>query len=808
MWLLAMSAACGKDKEGVKKDDGTDPVVVPPDPEPEPQPEPEPETQVWSWSFSYAKGSADDNEALGARQPDWTSSLTLYSDQGQEAFIKAFEAEGKTATAFNTVSFTDGQPYIRGIYYHDYFLVSVPAEELPAGSTVSLKGSMAGSGSSAGFFLAEYSTDGGASWKQAGEGTETTVADAAFTYHCAPQDNFESGAGDFAAAFETAGEVTEGKLLVRLTATPNYRITRPDGSNTITTTGGGSTRLRGTWILSVTPVSGTHEGEFAVGTTSVSFPGSNYSASDVLIRTWDEEVVVQSEGLDWLEEAPRCKLEKNSSLSLSLKPSGANVRGRRSGTISVIGLTSGRKEEIAVSQDDLYEAVDGFPAKWEINASTYTDATVAGQRWASEGISVATAGSKKAYLTTVSTSGKQHRHFVYEKTIAVEGMSTDDYLLFSVPVKHVSAGTDFDFMLSLDVTAENSPQYWVFEYLDGDTWKGVDRVRKADDGTQYSFRTKYFADANHTTFIQGFTLSQAVDDDFVQVRCRVAGEVSDGGPVYLPRMTFMSCYLICYEGAPAPEYRGSLMALGNSFTYYYGSLWMLKEIARREGIQLQMTANLKGGQSFRMHLDNLEFSNWVIEQGGYDYAIMQGTSYSAADFYRDGCREDDDFLVAARQIIGKVRQYSPDATIVLEHTWAYAKSDGMFAGYGDYETFDNYLALGSEAFAARIPEVDIVSHIGPAFAKARELGYSMYYTDSFHPARIGAYLKSCVNYLTLFRKRFGPAPADCGLDAEDAAAMRRIAEALVFAPVPGEGEPVTGDLENMNPKNPEEGAWK
>ena len=52
--------------------------------------------------------------------------------------------------------------------------------------------------------------------------------------------------------------------------------------------------------------------------------------------------------------------------------------------------------------------------------------------------------------------------------------------------------------------------------------------------------------------------------------------------------------------------------------------------------------------------------------------------------------------------------------------------------------------------------------------------------DGYHQTAYGSYLKSCVNYLVIFGESFGENPSDCGLDPKKAAALRGIAEAVVF----------------------------
>ena len=72
--------------------------------------------------------------------------------------------------------------------------------------------------------------------------------------------------------------------------------------------------------------------------------------------------------------------------------------------------------------------------------------------------------------------------------------------------------------------------------------------------------------------------------------------------------------------------------------------------------------------------------------------------------------------------------------------------------------------------------------LGEAWRKVRteRPSLEMYHTDLHHPSYAGSYLKACVNYLTLSGKKFGADPCDCLLDAETAAYLRGVAEAVVL----------------------------
>ncbi len=203
-----------------------------------------------AWEFCHGKGTADDKAALQERQPGWTASEhTLNADTGSGT-ITLVEAAGKTSAALNSWGYNDGHAYVKGLYVDDYWLLTVPVKYLTAGKTVNCTGSIGGSGSSAGFFLIEYSADGQTWYPAAGARTgqfnETEV-----TYHIRAYDSYDyegDGTGYFSYDFPVEVDVTSGTLYVRYRVCANVRVT---ANNTITTGGGGSTRLKGTFSISV-----------------------------------------------------------------------------------------------------------------------------------------------------------------------------------------------------------------------------------------------------------------------------------------------------------------------------------------------------------------------------------------------------------------------------------------------------------------------------------------------------------------------------------------------------------------------------
>ena len=203
-----------------------------------------------TWEFCPVKGSTEDVNVLKARQPDWvTASHSLVSEDGR-AYITVVEADAKTASAVNSWGYNDGHAYLKGLYTGDYWLQKIPVKYLVSGTKINCTGSIGGSGSSAGFFLIEYSADG-QTWRQAGGAKSGTFNNTEVTYHVRAYDSplFEGeNTGYFSYDFPVDLTINSGTLWIRYRVSANVRIT---ANNTITTGGGGSTRLKGTFSVSV-----------------------------------------------------------------------------------------------------------------------------------------------------------------------------------------------------------------------------------------------------------------------------------------------------------------------------------------------------------------------------------------------------------------------------------------------------------------------------------------------------------------------------------------------------------------------------
>lgn len=441
----------------------------------------------------------------------------------------------------------------------------------------------------------------------------------------------------------------------------------------------------------------------------------------------------------------------------------------RKGEITVVGAKSGKSVTISVTQPPYFASItESLPARLECQTSSCDTS-----KWVSDG--VCTPKGSSAVLCAVSKSGKELTYSV-NSGACVAGMSKGDYLLFAVPTKGVKMGEQVDFMCTIAAVAASSPKYFIFEYWDGGQWHSVKeslRTAAEDSAIKYSLYCKYFTSAHNTTFTQSFTLTNPVIDGCVKVRLRCLS--SGSGAIRIPSSRgYMGIYLIDYPEAPRVTEKRKILFIGNSFTYFYGTPFMFKEIARSEGHQVDAVVSVKGGQEFSEHL-NLELSLDAIKQGGYDYAFLQDTSPNPAIYADTGKAE---ILEACKQINALTMTYSPSCQIIYERTWACPYDN--YRGYGSYDKLDYLLKLGSQMLQAELEERVVVSPVGLGFKLAREQGIDLLYSDDRHQNRAGAYMKACINYLIVYNTRFSANVSNCGVSASTAQKIRDIAERVVF----------------------------
>ena len=441
----------------------------------------------------------------------------------------------------------------------------------------------------------------------------------------------------------------------------------------------------------------------------------------------------------------------------------------RTATITITGAKSGVNVSIPVSQPAYFTSItEAFPARLELQTSSCDTS-----KWVSNG--VVTPKNSSAVLCAVSTSGNTLKCEV-NSGARISNLGVGDYLLYAIPTKGVAAGEQIDFMCSIG-PASGAPKYYIFEYWDDGEWKSVEgtlRTAAEDPNIKYSFICTVMDESYIVTYTQSFKLSKPVTDGCVKVRVRVL--TAGSGAIRIPSGAgYMGMYMINYPNAVPAVDSKRMVFIGNSFTYYYGTAFMFKEIARTEGHQVDAYIGVKGSQSFSDHA-RLFMSQEALKQGNFDYAFLQDSSPNQAEYAEKGTKS---LLDAANTLNSQTLSYSPACQIVYERTWACSADN--YRGYGSYDKLDYMIKTGTEKLVADVDHKGvIISPIGLGFRVAREQGLKLIYSDNKHQNREGAYMKACINYLFVYKTRFTSNVSNCGLDAATAKSIRDIAERVVF----------------------------
>ena len=244
--------------------------------------------------------------------------------------------------------------------------------------------------------------------------------------------------------------------------------------------------------------------------------------------------------------------------------------------------------------------------------------------------------------------------------------------------------------------------------------------------------------------------------------------------------------LICSTASAQMKDTLRVLCIGNSFTYVGDAHKKLVDLAESQGHFIRMNAQYVGGFTFARHLQRDETLNAIERPSladAFDYVFLQNQSQLHAR-YGSNPKQYPYVLVDAKELSGRVRQYSPKAVIFIESTWSYPA--GNFGGFGSLEAFDRLSDKGTEALAKACKAK--VSYIGRAFALARKEcpEIPLLADDAKHQTDLGSYLKACVNYLLIYGRPFDGNASSCGLDPDMVAQLREVAEysVLGLAPVP------------------------
>lgn len=379
-------------------------------------------------------------------------------------------------------------------------------------------------------------------------------------------------------------------------------------------------------------------------------------------------------------------------------------------------------------------------------------------------------------LTAVDSDGKPLERHGFVKYRPFAGPFTPGCaFVFEVPAPDAAAGEFVDFDATFTIE-DGAPMNWVLEIMDGGIWREGKRFRCHGPalGSDHKYTSAY-----HT-----FRLDNAPEDGKIVIRLRALdGEtrpVTEGNEASSNAMFVLSPYIgamVSDFGTKLPKDTTRVLCLGNSFTYYCGCPVMLKEIAWKEGHYVDVSASLKGGRTMAQHLE-LEMTDDLVAEGGYDYVILQDQSQAPAKVGKDR-RGEAQLVRDMADMAAKVRTTSPGCKAVVECTWAYTGREN--GGFKSYDEFYRCGIKGARIMAKAVGDAE-VSPISKAFEIVRKErpDLNLYHTDNHHQCALGSYLKSCVNYLMIFGEPFGEDAADCMQDKEVAKYLRGVAERVVL----------------------------
>lgn len=451
---------------------------------------------------------------------------------------------------------------------------------------------------------------------------------------------------------------------------------------------------------------------------------------------------------------------------------------------------------VAVKQsgESFVEGTPGLPAVWLLN-----DANAAAMRATFMGPAyVQASGGSAATLSVHREKANQDKDFL-DYNVASDGalemrmLGEGDYILYDVPVRGLDAGTHVHIAASYH--SDNSANsLFVFEYFDAGQWHLSDGLKTAPSGVRYHYMSNGLglSQAYTPNIDRTVCLTEAISDGSLRMRLRCVGDLDyNGNPLdfssnALTRVAAAKTHgtspVIRLLDGPRPERSLKVLFIGNSYTYYNWSPYMLKEIAWKEGLDIEVALSAHSGFTIERHLSHAVTEAFVAE-GGYDCAIVQEYNDRTAVVGASPSSEDAlAYVDDMRSLVRAIESASPGCRTLLEMSWGTKTGSGSLikTDWGGYAQMQEYVTAGTELMCEASGAG--MTLLGKAWEKVRaeRPDIEMYHTDNHHPSYAGSYLKACVNYLTLSGRPFGPAPADCLLDSGTAAYLRSVAESIVL----------------------------
>jgi hypothetical protein len=222
-----------------------------------------------------------------------------------------------------------------------------------------------------------------------------------------------------------------------------------------------------------------------------------------------------------------------------------------------------------------------------------------------------------------------------------------------------------------------------------------------------------------------------------------------------------------------------VLFVGNSYTYVNDLPNVVKELATSQNKTIETTEFHTGGAQFSTHWNNQSLIN-TIEQGGFDFMVLQGQSQEVAfpqsQFYSE-------VYPYAKSLDSLFKVYNHNGKVAFFMTWGYRYGDAANCPY--YPPYCNYWSMTQELYNNyRQMAFDFNSMVSPIGAAWRysiilDSNFVLHSSDNSHPSIKGTYLAACVLYSTLFMDSVNSGYYNV-LSAADAQRLQQISNTIVF----------------------------
>lgn len=239
-------------------------------------------------------------------------------------------------------------------------------------------------------------------------------------------------------------------------------------------------------------------------------------------------------------------------------------------------------------------------------------------------------------------------------------------------------------------------------------------------------------------------------------------------------LLFVFCFSLFFSFAQ--NYK--VLFIGNSYTEVNNLPQLISKACTSVGDTISYSSSTSGGCTFQQHLS---ISSSLIQQGGWDYVVLQEQSqlpsFPDGQFYQE-C------YPYAQQLCEMIRQYNPDAKIVFYMTWGRKNGDQnncqFFSPLCTYEGMDSLLNLRYMIMA--VDNHTLVSPVGYVWHNIRDNHpeIELYQSDESHPSLAGSYAAACTFYSILFEKNPDNITFNPGIDDQMANIIRNTTKNLVY----------------------------